>query len=279
MALFAVGFGLVVANLKIFNLAHEAVFAWAAVITYFLTVRFGVPLLVAWAVAIVLSAALDVLVYFILVRHLEGRRDRELAAFVSTLGGLSILLELADIVLQRRTVRLLEDSFPAASWEFWGLRVSSNQVLMGAVALVAFVVLWYVVEKTRFGREVRAVAFDRETSNLLGVNARAVTVAVFGISGAMAALAAVPVAISYNAISSDLGAAYVLLAMAIMVLGGFGSVMGTLIGGLAVGVATSLTSAYISSSYRDLIVFVALIAVLVLRPNGLFVRTSEVKRA
>jgi branched-chain amino acid transport system permease protein len=98
-ALYALGFSLVLANLKVFHLAHAAVFTWGAVAAWQLVSVWKWPSAAGFAVAILLSGLINVVGYYLLIRHLQGRRNLELTAFISSLGGLIVLSELALLQL------------------------------------------------------------------------------------------------------------------------------------------------------------------------------------
>ncbi|WP_028652734.1 branched-chain amino acid ABC transporter permease [Nocardioides halotolerans] len=277
-ALFAMGFSLVIANLSVFHVAHAAVFSWGAVFAWDLTDRFGLPLVVALPGAALLAGVLNVLCYFVLIRHLDSRRDKELAAFISSVGGGIILTELISKHLNYVTVRLPDGLFPIRSWRVWGLQISSIQLLIVGVAGVTVVLLGLLMTRTQIGREVRAVAYDRELASMLGVGATSVSALVFFLSGVLAGVAAVLIALAFSQIDSRQGNAYLVLALTAMVLGGFGSVKGVVVGGLVVGLASSYTTAYLSSGYRNVVIFGLLMLVLVVRPQGLFaVPSSEIR--
>lgn len=269
-ALYALGFSLVLANLKVFHVAHAAVFTWGAVFTWQLVSEFGWPLWVGLPLAAAATGLLNVLCYLILIRHLESRSNKELAAFISSLGGLIVLTELALLRLDDRAVRLPVDVFPIDVWRVGGLQISSIQVLILAVTAVMFLALRWLVDRTQMGREMRSVAFDRELAAMLGSNVDRVSAFVFFVSGALASVGAALIAIAFNVIDAELGSVYLILAMTAMVIGGFGSVAGVLIGGLLVGLASSYTTAYVTSNFRDVAIFGLLLAFLVLRPTGLF---------
>jgi len=269
LALFAVGFSLVLANLGVFNIAHAAVFAAGPLIAYLLVIHLGVSVWLGWLIVIPLAAALNVFIYFVAVKPLRARPDRELSTFAACLGVLTALQALGDKLLNQQVVRFPPAAFSVTSLHIGSLLVSNIQILMIVLSLVSFAGLAYVINRTFIGRQIRAVAFDRHASEFLGVNSELVTVVVFLVSGAMAALAAIPISLAYNDISGELGNEYIVLAMAVMVIGGFGSVYGTLAASVALGVVNSLSAAYISSSYSEVIVFGALLLTLVVRPTGL----------
>lgn len=269
-ALYALGFSLVLANLKVFHVAHAAVFAWGGIFSWQLISEMGWPLWLGMPVSAVLSGLLNVAAYLLLIRHLENRPNKELAAFISSLGGLIALTELASLFLHNQAVRLPVDVFPNRVFRFAGLQLSAIQVLILTATAVIFVVLRWLVERTHTGRQMRSVAFDREVAAMLGTNVDRVSTMVFFVSGALAAVGATLVGVAFNIIDADLGSVYLITALTSMVIGGFGSVSGVLAGGLLVGLASSYTTAYITSSLRDVVVFGMLLAFLVVRPTGLF---------
>jgi len=277
-ALYAAGFGLVMANLRIFHVAHAAIFTWGAVFAWILTDQFGWSLLAALPVVAILAGLLDVVAYLLLIRHILGRRDHEMAAFISSMGGLIVLVELADHVLGGSVVRIGADAFDSVPVAIGPIRVSTLHLTMVGLAFVIVAVATWVLARTQWGREIRAVAFDRETASILGVDADRVSAGVFFASGAMAGVAASLVAMAFNIIDADLGSSYLVIALAAMVIGGFGSIPGMLVGGLLIGVVSTYATGYVSSSASELVVFVLLLIFLALRPEGLFRVRAELTR-
>lgn len=275
-ALYASGFSLVIANLKVFHMAHAGVFTWAAITTWQLTTVWGWSYWLTLPVVAIVSGLLDVACYWILLRHLEGRPDREMAAFISSLGGFIVLTQAALLFLHQQAVGLRPDTFPKHVWHLGGLQMSSIQVFLFLAAVVAFAFLRWLVDGTTFGREMKAVSFDRDIASVLGVRVNRTNSFVFFISGAMAGLSAALVAVAYKVIDANVGATYLVLAIAVMVIGGFGSVIGAASGGFLVGLCSAYTTAYISSGMQQLVVFLVLLLVLVFKPSGLFaVPTAE----
>ncbi len=276
--LYGLGFGLVLANLKIFHVAHAGVFTWGAVLAWYLTARVGLPLWAALPMAAVLAGFINVLAYFILIRHLLKRRNTQLAAFISSLGGLMVLDELAYKVMGGMVERIPRDAYPVQTLQFGSLQFNTLDVTIVVLTAALMVLLAWLVHRTQWGREARAVAFNRDVAALLGTNVDKVSVGVFFLSGVLGAVAAVLVAMAFNVISSNLGDTYLVIAIAAMVVGGFGSVMGVAIGGLIIGLASTYAVAYIETSYRDLVVFLFLLFFLVVRPSGLFKTSNDLER-
>lgn len=278
-ALYALGFSLVLANLRIFHLAHAAVFTWGAVAAWQLVAVWQWPSALGFAVAVVLSGLINVAAYYLLIRHLQRRKNLELAAFISSLGGFIVLTELALLQLDHDTVRLPFDAVPSGNLDVGGVRIASIQLVIVVTAVVIFLLLRWMMDTTEVGREVKAAAFDRETAEMLGVNTEKISVIVFFLSGCLAAVGAILVALAFNVVNAELGGVYVVTAFAVLVIGGFGSIRGAFAGGLIVGVVSAYTTAYVSSSYREVFVFGLLMAFLVLRPTGLFRSADTAGRA
>lgn len=277
-ALYGLGFGLVMANLKIFHVAHAGVFTWGAIFSWMLTVRLELPLTLALPIAAVVTGMVNVLLYLVLVRHLLRRRDTEMAAFIASLGGLIVLVELAHHVLEGSVARIPASVFPIHPVSIGPWQVTTLHLTMVGSTAVLVGLLGWVVRRTEFGREVRAVAFNRDVAALMGVNVDRISAGVFFLSGALAGVAATAVAMAFNVISADLGSGYLIIALAAMVVGGFGSVGGILIGGLLIGLASTYATGYIDTSYRDLVVFALLLLFLVVRPNGLVRSVTAVEK-
>jgi branched-chain amino acid transport system permease protein len=277
-ATFAFGFGLVIANLGVFNVAHKAVFAAGAIVAYLSAQVFaGLPLPVLILVSAAAAALCNVLVYLLLVRPLDRRRNREMAAFLSCLGGLFVLTEVAELVLGNREARFPAE-IPTGGPTVLGLTVSYSQLLMLGTSVAAFLLVHGVIEWTHLGRAIRATSYDPETSALLGINPRAVSAVVFALSGALAGVAAAVIGATYNVVDAAMGLPYFVIGLTVMVLGGFGNTVGTLVAGLLLGCVSTLSTGFLPTGYRDVFLFGTLVLVLAFRSEGLFpTRSTHVK--
>jgi branched-chain amino acid transport system permease protein len=129
--------------------------------------------------------------------------------------------------------------------------------------------LTYMVTRTRLGRGMRAVAENPDAARVLGVNVDRITAVTFAISSALGAVAGVLFAINVNTAQLGMGSAIELKGLAVIIVGGMGSLPGALIGGLALGLAEVFAVQYIGSSWRDVIAFGLLFLILLVRPQGL----------
>ena len=142
------------------------------------------------------------------------------------------------------------------------------------LAIAGLAGLQLLVNRTGLGRQMRAVAADREAAEMLGINVNFVITATFFLGSALAGVAGIMGGLLFNQVTSTIGFIAGLKAFTAAVVGGIGSIPGAMLGGLVIGVAESFVTGYISSTYSNLIVFGILIVVMLLRPSGLLGRAQ-----
>jgi branched-chain amino acid transport system permease protein len=137
------------------------------------------------------------------------------------------------------------------------------------LGLLLMVGLRQLINRTRLGKQMRAVAVDREAAEMLGINVNFTIAATFFIGSALAGVAGVMAGLLFNQVYSLIGFTAGLKAFTASVVGGIGSIPGAMLGGLLIGIAESFITGYVSSAYTNLLVFGLLIAVMLVRPSGL----------
>lgn len=267
-ALFALGFTLVFGIHQILNLAHGAVFMTGAFIALY-TVLGGYPFWLGFLLAILGSGLLSVLIEFTAFRKLRASGEAEFGAIISSIGANLIIITLAQKVSQTLVLRFPFDTFPIVIFEFAGLRVSALQLFMSAAAILLVLALTIYLYRTRFGRQVRAVAGNERAAMLSGVNPNGVYFQTFFLSGALAGAAGVLVGLAFNSIHFMMGEPWLLRGFVVIILGGLGSIPGALIAGLVFGMIQTMTVAYLPSGLTDAIIFSLLFVILLVRPHGL----------
>jgi branched-chain amino acid transport system permease protein len=148
-------------------------------------------------------------------------------------------------------------------------RASAVRLLVIVGALALMVAMTVLVRRTRLGRAMRAVAIDREAADMMGVDVDRVIVTTFFIGSALAGAAGVMVGLAFTSVWHYMGFTAGLKGFTAAVLGGIGNIPGAMLGGLLLGLTESLAVGFISPTYKDLIAFVVLIVVLLIRPTGL----------
>jgi branched-chain amino acid transport system permease protein len=283
-SLIALGFSMVYGVLKLLNFAHGDLYMVGAYIGFFVIQWFGgaqhlsiaVPLLlvIMFVLAAGLVGGLGVAIERFAYRPL---RDAPRIAPLITAIGVSFFLESAALLLfgaQYRVYNTADFISLSSGIQIGSVTIDSVQILVLVLGVLLMAGLQLLVNRTRLGRQVRAVAADREAAEMLGINVNFVITATFFLGSALAGVAGIMGGLLFNQVTSTIGFIAGLKAFTAAVVGGIGSIPGAMLGGLFIGVAESFVTGYISSTYSNLIVFGILIAVMLLRPSGLLGRAQ-----
>jgi branched-chain amino acid transport system permease protein len=274
-ALIALGYTMVYGVLKLINFAHGEVYMMGAMAGWYVAHGLGYdrePSLAGIAVVLLASmsacAALGALIERVAYRPL--RSAPRLASLITAIG-VSLLLQNGGQLVFGAEPKF----FPSllASREVFrvgSVALSNIQLTVVITAVTLMIALEIVVMRTRFGRAMRAVSVDAPAAALMGVPVDRVIAGTFMIGSALAAAAGILVGLSNPKIDPLMGLMPGLKAFVAAVLGGIGSIPGAMVGGMVLGVVETMVSGYLSSTYRDAIAFVILIAILLYRPTGLF---------
>jgi branched-chain amino acid transport system permease protein len=187
---------------------------------------------------------------------------------------MAIIFESAALGLfGAKTVRFPPNTVHLTVWHLGGVTVTSLQVEIVIVSLLLMIALTQFLNHTRSGKAIRAVAENERTARLLGINVDAIIAFTFFISSALGGTAGILFGLYFDALSPDMGRSIELKGLAVIILGGMGSIPGAIIGGLAFGLSEVLTVALTgTSNLRDAVAFTVLFAILLLRPSGLLGR-------
>jgi len=270
-ALFAVGYTLVFGVLDILNLAHAAIFMVTAFIALALATA-GLPLWAAAAVGIACAGLLGVALDRIAFAPLRARNAGTLAPLISSIG---VAIAIGGVA--RGFFGPGEHRFPSGVLGVLGtgrlqlgpLAFGTLDVVILGFALALMLALSFVIRATALGRAIRAVAQDRVAAALLGIDLERTIALTFFIASALGGAAGILIGLQYDSVSLEMGSRIELKGLAIIILGGMGSITGAVIGAFVLATVEVLSVAYISSSYRDAVAFGVMFAILVLRPNGL----------
>ena len=273
-ALIALGFTMVYGVLKLINFAHGEVYMVGAMTGYYAAHALGfagAPSLVGLAatlgVAMAACALLGAVIERVAYRPL--REAGRLAPLITAIG-VSLLLQNAGQLVFGADPKFFPPLIESREVLRAGaVAVSNIQLVVLATSLGLMAALEFVVMRTRFGRAMRAVAFDAQAAALMGVPVDRVIQGTFVLGSALAAAAGVLVGLSNPKIDPLMGLLPGLKAFVAAVLGGIGSIPGAMLGGLLLGVVETFVAGYLSSTYRDAIAFVVLVAILLHRPTGI----------
>jgi branched-chain amino acid transport system permease protein len=283
-ALVALGFSMVYGVLKLLNFAHGDLYMVGAYIGFFVIQWFGgaqhltiaVPLLlvIMFVLAAGLVGGLGVAIERFAYRPL--RVAPRIAPLITAIG-VSFFLESSALLLfgaQYRVYNTADFISLSSGIQIGSVTIDSVQILVLVLGVLLMTGLQLLVNRTRLGRQMRAVAADREAAEMLGINVNFVITATFFLGSALAGVAGIMGGLLFNQVTSTIGFIAGLKAFTAAVVGGIGSIPGAMLGGLVIGVAESFVTGYISSTYSNLIVFGILIVVMLLRPSGLLGRAQ-----
>ncbi|MBQ7516031.1 MAG: branched-chain amino acid ABC transporter permease [Schwartzia sp.] len=273
-ALIALGYTMVYGIIKLINFAHGDIYMVGAYVGFFAITTLGWGIFPALLVSMAVTGLLGMVVERLAYKPL--RHAPRISVLITAIG-VSFFLEYATMYFVTPTPRTFPDVFSSAGITVGGFVVNGQQLLSFAITLVLMVILTYIVQKTKIGKAMRAVSFDTETAQLMGIDADRVISITFGIGSALAAAGGVLVGVYYNSIDPLMGIMPGLKAFVAAVLGGIGVIPGAMAGGLILGVVESLVSGFLSSTFRDAAAFAILILVLLFRPAGIFGKNTQEK--
>jgi branched-chain amino acid transport system permease protein len=273
-ALFALGYTLVFGVLDILNLAHQAVFMLCAFIALALVSTFGLNLFAALPAAVLAAGFLGILLERVAFRPLRGRAGSNFSGLISSIAVAIIFESIALGIWGPDVSRFPFGVIPDRRIAVGQAVVNILQLIIIGTSVLLMIALTVLLRSTRLGRQIRAVAESPLAARILGVNVDRVIAASFFISSALGGAAGVLFGLAFNNISPDMGRTIELKGLAVIILGGMGSIPGAVIAGYFLGLVEVLTVTQVGSSYRDAVAFGILFLILVLRPRGLLGQTA-----
>ncbi|MBC7940423.1 MAG: branched-chain amino acid ABC transporter permease [Chitinophagaceae bacterium] len=270
LILVAVGLTMIFGLLHVINLAHGELYMLGAYGAYAL-MGAGAPFWLALLASPLLVGTLGLLIERLGVRPLMRRKDRAVLTLLLTFG-LGLMLRDAAQMLWGAETRSV--AAPVSGASTWGqIAVSNYRLLLFGIALGVIVAVWWFVHRTMAGAVLRAAAHDPEMVSALGVPVARVQAMTFFACSALAALSGVLLAPIY-AVFPGMGHDFILLAFAVVIVGGMGSVLGAVVAGVLLAQVHSLGSLVMRPAWAETLVFAVMIGVLVFRPHGLFGRAE-----
>jgi branched-chain amino acid transport system permease protein len=265
-ALLAIAFSLILGVARIVNIAHTAFYMLAAYFIYIGLEFAGLPVLVSMILSVPATVLLGLIAYRLFIKPIQ---EHEATVLIATIA--------LAMVIQEILLLIFAGSFRGAPnlvsgyIEVSGFRITNQQLLTIGVALVTLVVIWTFLMKTRLGLAVRSTAQDREIANLMGMNVTRVAMWTMAVSMALAAVAGAIVA-PLRILEPHMWMHPLIMMLAIVVLGGLGSVMGSFVGAYILSLTESMVVVLLPGGafLKDSVALSIMILVLVIRPEGLF---------
>lgn len=276
-ALLALGFTLIYGVAGVTNLAHGAFFMLGAYIfsvfgpTGFLQLD-PIPALILASISVAIVGAI---IYRLIIHPVV---DDQVAVLVITVSVAIIFQQMILLVFGPEFFSV--PTFAGGSVTIWGVTLTYSRIISCVASLVLFVSMWTFITKTKIGAAMRAVSQDREVAMLMGINTERLYMLTMGISAALAAIAGIFIASSTTQVATSfMWLSPLALSFAVVILGGLGSIKGTLIGGFIIGYAESIVAISVpeGGAIVSVVPFAIMILVLLVRPKGLFGKRVEME--
>ncbi len=272
--LVGLGLNLVFGVLRLVNLAHGDILMLGAFGAYFAYTLAAVNPLVALVAEIVPFFAFGFVLYYLLVPRVNRSRDPEMVSLIMFFGVSQALEAIAFLVFGNSERSLSGPIFGAAPVSLLGQDYPVSYVVSALAAIPIIALTYLYLYRSRLGYATRAVIASREESAAVGIDVSRVSAIAFGVGTALAAAAGVLSLFMLSGTNPGVGVDITVTAFAVIVLGSLGNPLGTLLGGLIYGLALSFTQVY-AASWSNLVPYVLLLAVLLLRPSGLLGRSQR----
>jgi branched-chain amino acid transport system permease protein len=273
-ALIALGYTMVYGIIKLINFAHGDIFMFGAYVGMIAVMNFNMPIYLAFIIAMAVTALFGVIIERIAYKPL--RKSTRTAALITAIG-VSFLIQNGVLMIMGANIYAFPQVIPNQFFTVFGLRLNMLQLVIFATSIALMIILQFIVSKTKLGRAMRSVAVDKDAAALMGVNVDNVITITFAIGSALAAAAGIMVGLYYIKVFPFMGFTPGLKAFVAAVFGGIGIIPGAMIGGFAIGLIETYVAGYGSTLYKDAVVFVILILILLVKPSGLLGKNVKEK--
>ncbi len=265
----ALGLSLIWGVMKAVNWAHGD-FLMVGMYTAFWTVTlFGIDPYIAAIVAFILLGLLGMVTHVIAIEPVVEKPGGHEATLLTTLG-ISVILESLALILWSPSPRSFQNVYKSTYIEVFGIRTSVAEAIAFAVSIVAIVAVDQFLKRVRIGKAIRAVSQNPVGARVVGIDVPKIRLMTFGLGVALAGMAGVLVATFYPNIRPLAGYVWDIASYVVVIFAGLGTIYGVIFAGIIIGVTEGLGTIVFSNAFRQILVYVVFLAVLLLRPQGLF---------
>jgi branched-chain amino acid transport system permease protein len=268
--LIALGLTTIFGILGIAHFAHGSVAMFGGYLTYFLVSALGIGLLPSFILAMAAGALLGIVLER--VAYYPVRNAPPINSFIIALG-LTLIIEKLNLLAFGIDQVIIPTPFVNVI-NIGGVTMPELRIYVLVIAAILVIGMTLLIQRTWIGMAVRAVAQNRAAAVLMGINVNSVSMFVFALSSALGVAAGVLVGALF-AVAPGVSSGLVIKGFAVLILGGLGSIPGAIVGGMVLGVSEAFAAAFVSSAYKDVISFLLMILVLLVRPEGLMRRSSR----
>jgi branched-chain amino acid transport system permease protein len=264
-ALIGIGLTIIFGVMRVINFAHGDILMVGMYLTYFLFTILGIDPFVSIVITIPVMFLFGALLQKLFInRMLNALPQNQILLTI----GLGLIMSNTTMLAFTSDYKILTTDYSSSSVSIAGISISTPLAISFLITAVITAMLYWFLIKTDTGQAIRATAQDREAAQLMGINVKWMSILAFGLGSALAGTAGALISPTYY-IFPQIGGTFTLKAFVITVLGGMGSIVGATLGGIIIGIAESLGAVYISSGWKDVVVFVLFLLVLLFKPAGL----------
>jgi len=266
----AVGLSLVFGVTRFLNVAHGELLMFGGYSAFWAFTLWGIDPFLALPLTIIFLVLIGLVLYFVLFARMVKLPEEAKIQNTLLIGfGLSLILQNSALRLWTADDRSITTAYSGLALTILDVRFPVVRVASFGIALVSLLALHLFLQRTYTGKAIRATVEDWEAASLMGIDIYRVYLLAFVLGVALAGVAGSLVSVGYS-IEPSMGLEWTLVALIVMVLGGLGSIMGTFVGGIVLGVAQAATSYFAGGTYREVVGLLIFLLVLVFRPQGLF---------
>jgi len=258
--------------MRVVNFTHGELYSFGAYMMFMWVMRLHVNFFAALLLAVALGVALGALIEYVLLRPL---RDADIDTTMLVMIGAWIAMQNTEQLIWSGVAQSISAPFPSQPLQIGHVSIGWDRLFVFVIALALIGLAYYLINRTRLGKSMRATFQDRETAMLMGIDVNLVNTATFAMGSGLAAAAGAllgPVFV----VQPSMGDLASLKAFAIVILGGLGNITGATLGGFILAFMEELGAGYISSGFRDGMGFLVIILILIFRPTGLFAQKERI---
>ncbi len=269
-ALIGIGLTIIFGVMRVINFAHGDLLMIGMYGTYYLFTLFNIDPFVSIVITIPLMFLYGAFLQKFFINRVLGALPQN--QILLTIG-MGLVMSNAVMLAFTSDYKILSTTYSSSSVSILGISISSPLVISFIITAAITAALYWFLMKTNTGQAIRATAQDREAAQLMGINVKRMSIIAFGLGASLAGTAGALISPTYY-IFPQVGSTFTLKAFVITVLGGMGSIVGATLGGILIGVAESLGGAYIGSGWKEVVVFVLFLLVLLFKPSGLMGKSN-----
>ena len=264
-ALIGIGLTIIFGVMRVINFAHGDLLMIGMYMTYFLFTLLHIDPFVSIVVTIPLMFLFGAFLQKVFINRVLGALPQN--QILLTIG-MGLVMSNAVMLAFTSDYKILSTKYSSSSFNILGISISSPLLISFAITIIITVALYWFLYRTDTGQAIRATAQDRGAAQLMGINVKRMSIIAFGLGAALAGTAGALISPTYY-IFPQVGSVFTLKAFVITVLGGMGSIVGATLGGVLIGIAESVGGVYFGSGWKDVIVFMVFLLVLLFKPSGL----------